>query len=287
MHVWVSAAGNRIDFVDEDDDFTQLFAVLPEFGKSFLTLSVVLAHNCLDGHIDQRNIDLLSNDFGTGCFSCPRRSFEQHGFWSILLKFDSCSFSDLIIDLWIIQCQQDCIFDWSLLAFVPGQVIPIQIVGLVFRVKNSNAKLLELFVKLVLWFLLLLLGLRTPMHWRNCRNWGFVVSFLGFNGMRIYTSQECNVLWGNCVMLLKEKPERGSFAGLWPRNRDSSSLRRYDNGEKLLLNLGSCYSKSMYRVTIPFSFIALVSIILNPFSFLYSLRQLVKSMNMSVFRWSI
>ena len=116
MHIGVaSVAGQGVDLVDENDDFAELLAELPHCGKFGLTLAVELAHDGLSGDVDQRDVDLLCDDFGAGGFAGPGWALEEDRLGSVGLVLDPCLLGDLVVDLGRVQSQQNGVLDESFL----------------------------------------------------------------------------------------------------------------------------------------------------------------------------
>lgn len=110
MHVRTSIACQCIDLVDEDDDLSHFFAELPHLRKASLTLTVVLAHNCLSWDVYKWDIDLLGDNLSTCRLACPWRALEQHCLWSIGLILHTSVYCNLIVYLWVVECQKDSVF---------------------------------------------------------------------------------------------------------------------------------------------------------------------------------
>lgn len=103
MHVTVSTSSQSVDFINKNNYFTDFFARLPKLRELFLTLTIILTHDGFDWHVNEGNVHLLSNDFGTGGFASSWRALKEHSFWSVLLEFHSCSFCDFIVDFRVVQ----------------------------------------------------------------------------------------------------------------------------------------------------------------------------------------
>lgn len=76
MHIRVSIACKGIDLIDKNDDFSKLLAKLPHLCELCFALSIILAHDGFCGNVDERDVDLLGDDFCTCGLSCARRSLK-------------------------------------------------------------------------------------------------------------------------------------------------------------------------------------------------------------------
>lgn len=202
VHVGAPVAGERVDLVDEDDHLAQLLAQLPHLRQLRLALPVVLAHYRLRGDVDQRDVHLL-RDYLRACrLPRPRRALEEHGFGSVGLVLHASIDGDFIIDFGVVECEQHCVLDESLLVFVAGKAVPIEGHCFVVGIEDSQSQLAELVEKLVP---LLLLHLRRGFAGKSGgRLVNVDVILLRLHCLFVYCSQRLVVFVGDEVVLVED-----------------------------------------------------------------------------------
>lgn len=157
VHVGAPVAGQRVDLVDEDDHLAQLLAQLPHLRQLRLALPVVLAHYRLGGNVDQRDAHLLRDYLRARRLARPRGTLEEHCFRSVGFVLHAGVECDFVIDFGVVEGEEHCVLDESLLVFVAGEAVPIEGDGLIVGIEDSESQLAEFVEKLVP---LLLLHLR-------------------------------------------------------------------------------------------------------------------------------
>merc|ERR1712028_284160 len=72
-------------------------SILRSSVESILRFTIILAHYCLQGHVDKRDVHLLRYDFGRRRLAATWRALEQHAPWSVCFILHPCRRGDLIV----------------------------------------------------------------------------------------------------------------------------------------------------------------------------------------------